>query len=85
MLCAILRRGTTMPRVRLTQKFATFIAGVDLRHFKAGASVNVTPSQARELINGGWATAGNEKNTSDTGTKKKLKTKRLRGTRKPSG
>lgn len=45
-----------MPRVRLTQKFATVIAGVDLRHFKAGASLNVTPAQARQLIDGGGHT-----------------------------
>jgi hypothetical protein len=44
-----------MPRVRLTKKFATFIAGVDLRHAKAGDALDVSPQQARELIADGWA------------------------------
>ena len=35
-----------------TTKFATVIAGVDLRHVKAGASLDGAASQARELIGG---------------------------------
>ena len=73
-----------MPRIRLTHKFAAFIAGVDLRHLKAGASLDVTPSQALVLINGGWAAPENTRRASKTATKK-VKEKRPRGTRRRSG
>lgn len=73
-----------MPRVRLTHKFAAFIAGVDLRHLKAGATVDVTPSQARELVNGGWATPQDAPSASKTPAKN-VKTKLKRRTRKRSG
>ena len=77
-------RVTTMSRVRLTHKFASFIAGVDLRHLKAGASLSVTPSQALELIHGGWAIRENSRSSAKTGTNKVI-AKRGRGARKRAG
>jgi hypothetical protein len=69
-----------MPRVRVTRKFVAFIAGVDLRHAKAGDALDVTPEQARVLIADGWAEADDfEQQSSPTKAKP---TRRTRGTGK---